>query len=148
MRLDRALKQLPDRAAPATLMPRVLAAIQSRARLPWYRLEWSTWPRVAQASSLAVLSLLLGALTYACLHFPELAAPDAFRTRLDTWVAPLHALWTVVRSLGEVAVALCHGTGGWVCVGLGIMSLIIYLSAVGAGTVFYRLAFRKRGGER
>jgi hypothetical protein len=66
------LQRLPDRPAPVTLMPRVLAAIQAQARLPWYRQPWSTWPHTAQGASLLVLSLLLGALTYACLHFPEL----------------------------------------------------------------------------
>jgi len=147
-RLDRELKRLPDRPAPATLMPRVLAAIQARARLPWYRQDWSTWPRFAQGFSLAVLSLLLGALTYACLHFPELGAPDAFRAQLDTWLAPLVALWTVAQALGGVAVALCSKAGGWVCLGLGIVCLAAYLSAVGAGTMLYRLACGKRGGEQ
>lgn len=146
--LDRALKGLPDRAAPTSLMPRVLAAIQARARRPWYRQEWASWPRTAQGFSLAVLSLLLGALTYACLHFPELAAPDALRTQLDTWLAPLQALWTVARALGEVVVTLCSRTGGWICLGLGFLCLMTYLSAVGAGTMLYRLACGKHGGER
>ena len=146
--LDRELKRLPERPAPTTLVPRVMAAIQARARLPWYRQAWSTWPHFAQGFSLAVLSLLLGALTYACLHFPELGAPDAFRAQLDTWLAPLAALWTVGQSLGDVVVALCSKTGGWICVGLGIMCVTAYLSAVGAGTALYRLACSKRGGER
>jgi len=37
--LDRQLRELPDRPAPTTLMPRVLAAIRARA-LPWYQRTW------------------------------------------------------------------------------------------------------------
>jgi len=146
--LDRALKGLPNRRAPASLMPRVLATIEARARRPWYRQAWSTWPHAAQGLSLAVLSLLLGALTYACLHFPELGAPDAFRARLDTWLAPLAAVWTVVAALGDVAQAVCTKTGGWICIGLGTICVAAYLSAIGAGTALYRLACGRHGGGR
>jgi succinate dehydrogenase/fumarate reductase cytochrome b subunit len=138
--LDGQLKQLPDRPAPASLMPRVLEALRTQAHLPWYRQAWTYWPRLAQASSLLVLSFLLGALTYAALHFPELAAADDLGARLQTWLAPLAALWSVVQALGSVAAALCHKAGGWLCLGLGIASVTAYLSAVGAGTVLVRLA--------
>jgi hypothetical protein len=70
------------------------------------------------------------------------------RTQLETWLAPFAAIWTVVRALGEVALALCSKTGGWVCLGLGIVCVAVYLSAVGAGTMLYRLACGRHGGER
>lgn len=146
--LDRALQRLPDRPAPSTLIPRVLAALEARACRPWYRREWSTWPRPFQGLSLAVLSFLLGALTYACLHFPELAAPDTMESRWNTWVAPWVALWNAGQAMLEVLTGLCQNGGGWFCVGLGVAVLLLYLSTLGAGTMLYRMAWNQRGGKR
>jgi succinate dehydrogenase/fumarate reductase cytochrome b subunit len=146
--LDRELKGLPDRPAPATLVPRVMETIALRSRLPWYRQAWSTWPRSVQASALVLLSFLLGALTYACLHFPELGTPEVFSARVETWLAPLKAAWSVCEALLQAVAALCHKSGGWICIGLGVACLAAYLVAVGAGTMLYRLACSQRGEER
>lgn len=54
--VHQALTRLPAPAAPPTLLPRVLAAIQRR---PWYARAWTTWPRPMQVASLAVLSGLV-----------------------------------------------------------------------------------------
>ena len=42
--ISRELKALPELAAPAALASRVMAAIEQRARVPWYRRSWQTWP--------------------------------------------------------------------------------------------------------
>jgi hypothetical protein len=58
-RVDRALAELPPLAAPDTLLPRVLAAVQSWAERPWYQRAWLTWPMGMQVASVAMLMLLV-----------------------------------------------------------------------------------------
>src|SRR5262245_22022657 len=51
------LRRLPDPLAPATLLPRVLAAVDAWARRPWYARAWFTWPVAWQAASIALVAL-------------------------------------------------------------------------------------------
>ena len=54
-RVDRELKAMPAPEAPATLLPNVMRAVALAAArpTPWYSRAWLTWPRLAQAASLA-----------------------------------------------------------------------------------------------
>ncbi len=49
------LRRLPDPIAPATLLPRVLAAIDAWANRPWYARAWFTWPIGWQVVSVVFL---------------------------------------------------------------------------------------------
>jgi uncharacterized membrane protein YidH (DUF202 family) len=53
--IDRELKRLPTPHAPATLLPRVLAATVAGRPAPWYARAWVTWPLAWQVASLAIL---------------------------------------------------------------------------------------------
>jgi len=53
------LRRLPLPAAPPTLLPRVLAAVEAWARRPWYARTWFTWPIAWQAASVAALAAIL-----------------------------------------------------------------------------------------
>jgi hypothetical protein len=60
--VGRALKQLPSPRAPDTLLPRIVAAVDTSAQRPWYRRAWRTWPlawQVASAVACAALILLI-----------------------------------------------------------------------------------------
>lgn len=57
-RIDRELKALAAPTAPATLVPRVMAAVALADRAPWYSRAWLTWPRAAQAASVLLLAAL------------------------------------------------------------------------------------------
>jgi hypothetical protein len=56
--VDRELRTLPPPAAPRTLLPRVMAAVQI-AGGPWYSRAWLTWPIGWQVASVAVLFAVL-----------------------------------------------------------------------------------------
>jgi len=51
------LAHLPTPAAPATLLPRVMAAVQAWATRPWYERAWATWPLGWQVASLALFAI-------------------------------------------------------------------------------------------
>jgi len=51
------LARLPSPVAPATLLPRVLAAIDTWARRPWYARAWFTWPLGWQVVSVVLVAI-------------------------------------------------------------------------------------------
>lgn len=55
----RELKALPLPRAPHTLVRQVMAAVEQRARRPWYTRVWLTWPLGWQIASAAALLLLV-----------------------------------------------------------------------------------------
>ncbi len=62
--IDLELKRLPRPLAPPTLLPSVLAAIESRLRRPWYQRTWSHWPPLLRLASAAVVGVVLLGLAF------------------------------------------------------------------------------------
>ena len=54
----RCLSRLPGPRAPSSLLPRVLAEVESASRRRWYRRAWPTWPPACKAASAAALCVL------------------------------------------------------------------------------------------
>ena len=78
----RSLRRLPLPAAPSTLLPRVLAAIEACARRPWYARAWLAWPAGWQAASVAAFVALL-ATGYYFLPVALTAAEQAVATAVS-----------------------------------------------------------------
>jgi hypothetical protein len=84
------LRRLPAPLAPATLLPRVLAAVEAWANRPWYARAWFTWPLGWQIASAAALALAV----YGIWNLPPLpsslvATTNAGGVIWRTLVAPL-----------------------------------------------------------
>lgn len=137
--LDRQLRQLPDRPAPASLAPRVLAAVAARARRPWYRQPWFAWPRGAQVLALLVLSGALGSLTYALLHLEDFAAAETLAEQFAAWWAPVEAVRAAAHALVTTLSLLARQVSGTVWVALGGLAVLMYAACLALGTVLYRL---------
>jgi len=142
--LSRELKGLPDRPAPDTLIPRVLAALEERACLPWYQQTWWTWPPAVRLVSLLLFSALLGGLTWVALHAGESVVMAEAGGRFTGWWASLQPAWTVVNSVINALALAIRQTGGWLLVGGVTFCAAMYLSCVGLGTMFYRVAIKNR----
>lgn len=108
--IDRALRTLPYPGAPATLLPRVMAAVTTWAQRPWYERAWFTWPVGLQIASAAALALMVGGLVLGAPAAQSLLAglsQDATTSmfarflggfdRVDATVAGARVLW---RALG------------------------------------------------
>jgi len=87
--LAQELRKLPDREAPATLIPRVMAALQARVRLPWWRRTWWQWPPAAQLLGLLAVSSVLGLITYYATRGWEAALVAGMTQQVQAWLEPL-----------------------------------------------------------
>jgi len=142
--LNRELRNLPDRPAPRTLIPRVMAALQTRAGLPWYRRPWWDWSSGLQALSLLGLSGLLGLATWLAMHAGQIEWMSVLGSELRSWLAPLSPVWSLLSSLAGAVALVLRGISGWICLAGGAFCVVMYLSCVGLGTAFYRVACYRR----
>ncbi len=139
---DQALKQLPARRAPATLAPRVLAALAKQRALPWYRQPWLNWPRHFQVLSLVLFAGLLGAITWFLLpHADALTLANAKQTLSQSEaVRPVSVTMGVLSALGNALVLVLGNLQAWViAAALGALAFL-YFSCLGLGTACWRLA--------
>lgn len=136
--LDRAIKKLPERQAPASLMPVVMARIQSRSALPWHRLPWLQWPLALRAASAVAMGVLLAVLLGLAGQF--------WKADVSPWLDPWrHLAQTVCTAfaaaldsiLGVQPGAGC-GAVRLVLLVVGLLLFAMYLTCIGVGTVVYR----------
>ncbi len=143
-RVHRELRHLPDRRAPATLAPRVMAAIAARQRAPWWQQAWTDWPQGLRLAFLTFSLGLAGALIAAGWQLPQLneltaginhASADVF-ANLKPYLAMVlglgEAVWAILKSAPPHVLWL-----GAAIIGLG------YATCVGLGTLGYRVALNR-----
>ncbi len=141
------LRRLPELSAPPSLLPRVLAALQAEARLPWWRQSWWRWPLAAKVAALAVFLASATALSF--LGASIQPAADSLSTALDERLGIISHLWIALAALGGALETLLLSLAGnpWVlAAGAGCTAL--YLLSIAAGTVLVRYASREAGGLR
>ena len=138
--VHRELRRLPLPAAPHTLLPRVLDAVQAWTRRPWFARPWLTWPAVWQTVSLAALLAIVAggvALTPSAQQWLlDAIAPRASGLtaaaatavqRAETSVTAARVLW---RALGEPLVPYAFAVVALMC-----------LACAAFGTALNRVAF-------
>src|SRR5690349_20449543 len=75
--IHRELRQLPERPAPDTLLPRVLQQIQARAQKRWWQRSWTHWPFAVQLASLPLMLGSVAAATFGLAVLWRLVAAQA-----------------------------------------------------------------------
>jgi len=141
--LAQELRKLPDREAPATLIPRVMAALQARVRLPWWRRTWWQWPPAAQLLGLLAVSSVLGLITYYATRGWEAALVAGMTQQVQAWLEPLRPAWSCLVSLANALALVLRQAGQLVFLAVGACSLAAYVSCVGLGTAVYRVVVRR-----
>ncbi|MHB8520376.1 MAG: hypothetical protein ACYDH9_06425 [Limisphaerales bacterium] len=137
------LRKLPELTAPPALLPRVLAVIQARVALPWWRRSWWDWPLSARAAfaSLVVVSVALLAYLGAPLWAGFAgSAPASFAGR---WVAAVIDSVKSLEPLANAGAVLWRATAQPVIIGLLVVSSLMYLLCLGLGSMFLRVALRR-----
>lgn len=128
-RVDRSLKALPAPTAPATLLPRVMAAVAQVDRSPWYSRAWLAWPRAAQVASALVLALIALAAWW--------AMPVAWAWAGGLWAvgAPIAARVSIV--FDWAATGLAVGQAIW----LVAQPFLLYFALIAAAASLMAAAY-------
>jgi hypothetical protein len=142
--ISRELKALPEVAAPGVLANRVMAALDQRARVPWYRCSWQTWPVVLQTVSLIVLLALFGGLCFGGWQLSQAEATTFTLHRVGEWFSGISMIENTFNVLVNAAVLVVKKLGTGFIITCLVAAGIGYAMCVGLGTVYFRLVFAKR----
>lgn len=140
--IDRELKKLPEIHAPATLIPRVLAAIRAPAR-PWWGRSWMTWPRWWRIGFVALTLALLGGVIFGVPEAVGGISPQPLVAQAKAFLDDLAPLWKLLAALANACWVLVRAVGQLWLWGLVAAGLAAYLTCVSLGTLCYRVAFNK-----
>jgi hypothetical protein len=142
--ISRELKALPELSAPGTLASRVMAAIEQRARVPWYQRSWQTWPVALQATSLVVLLALFGGLCLGGWQLSQTGTATLALHGVGEWFSGLIVIGNTFHVLVNAVLLAVKKLGTGVIVACLAVAGAGYAMCVGVGTVYFRLAFAKR----
>jgi disulfide bond formation protein DsbB len=141
---QRELSRLPDRPAPAGLIPAVLARIQAQSQLPWYHKAWNDWPVGAQAAALALMLASAGLVIFASMQWSGPDLWQAVRGVAEPFLARLEPLGETTSLLNQAFSVLAGKLSQqWLLLGLAIAGLM-YAACLAIGTVCFRLAWSRR----
>jgi hypothetical protein len=136
------LRRLPTPVAPATLLPRVLAAVHGWALRPWYERAWFTWPIGWQVISLAALVGLIGG----CV----VISPSAEQALATTMAARASAVTASLQSaFGHAEAVATAGRILWRALGEPLVPyvftvvLLMCLACVAFGSVLNRVTVER-----
>lgn len=135
------LRALPDRAAPRSLESRVLAAIEARQSLPWWRQSFAHWPMAARGAFLVVTGILAALLIG--LFFRSGVAVDG-KAVVSGPLAVLAQLRTIVGGIGAAGSMVLRSIPSyWLYGGLAVIG-VMYATLLGLGATAYRYFINHR----
>ncbi len=138
------LRNLPPRRAPLTLEFRVLAEIERRAALPWWRKSFGHWPVPAQAGFLVLSTALAAVIVLLGLRLTAGVDQGVFGSVLAQPLAWLEAGKTVVNAIGGFGdIVLRTIPPLWLYGSLAVVATL-YLMLFGLGAAAYKTLFVHR----
>ncbi len=135
--IHKALRALPDRAAPRTLEARVLMAVGRRAALPWWRRSYAQWPVSVRCAFMLLLAAAAAAVYFLSRSNATAQAVGAVAMRIP-WFAFLQSAYeSLAESVRVVSDAIPQTwLYGSVALIAGCYALLIGLAVV-AHRVFF-----------
>lgn len=142
--IHQTLRDLPARRAPRSLEMRVLAELERRAALPWWRKSYAHWPLAARAAF-----VVLGAGVAAAFVFGALSAQAGFDATALTAVFAREFAWVgaglgLARGVGDFAGIVFRSIPPlWLYGGLAFVGAM-YAALFGLGAAAYRTLYVNR----
>jgi hypothetical protein len=138
--VDRALREQPLRHAPRSLEARVLAEIERRAALPWYRKSFGHWPLAARAGFLVASYGFVRIALVVVMVVAEAARSGRFVADLSsvTW---LHSGASIISTIGATGAFVIGAIPtSWLYGGIAL-GVALYCALFGLGAVAYRALY-------
>jgi hypothetical protein len=142
--IHQTLRSLPAHRAPHSLEARVLAAIEARASLPWWKQSFAQWPVAARIAfviaSAGIAKVLLIAAVWVMAGFDSVQFTSAFSTQ-----------FSLFQSISATFAALADSCGAiyrsipplWLYGGLAFVATM-YAALFGLGAAAYRTLYANR----
>lgn len=142
--IHQTLRSLPARRAPHSLEARVLAAIEARASLPWWKQSFARWPMAARIaffiSSAGLAKLALMAAVWVMAGFDGAQFTSAFSTQF-AWLQTASA---AVDGIGNVCGTLYRSIPTLWLYGGAAFVATMYAALFGLGAAAYRTLYANR----
>ncbi len=142
--IHQTLRTLPPRRAPRSLEARVLAAIEARASLPWWRQSYAQWPLAARCVFLllsgGLVKVALMAAIWAMAGFNQAEVANAFSTQFAWLNIFSNALRATVDFGGIVFRSI---PSVWLYAGVAGLAAL-YATLFGLGAAAYRTLYADR----
>ncbi|MCC6414357.1 MAG: hypothetical protein IT582_00385 [Opitutaceae bacterium] len=137
--IHQSLRALPERRAPRSLELRVMAAIEARQALPWWRQSFAHWPQPAKAAFF-VLAGALAAVLFTLVFRTGAGSASSVTGALDL-LAPARRVFNAIADIGA---AVFRGIPPlWLYGGLAFVAAM-YAALVGLGATAYRTLIYQR----
>lgn len=142
--IERSVRDLPLRRAPQQLQARVLAELQRRAALPWWRKQFSYWPASARIAFLA-LCLGLANTTIVVLRWLS-AQPNGIElgSVFKRSVAVVETASSVVQGADAFFTLLLRHIPAPLLYGGLVGVALLYVALFGIGAAAYRTLYARR----
>jgi hypothetical protein len=142
--IARQLQALPVRRAPSGVTTNVLAELQRRAALPWWRKSFLHWPWAARFAFIATC-LALSNVSIAVMRWLSSESGgvqlSAVLSRPVSWTERCLDVVQGIQAFSELL--LRHLPVSWLCGGLLAIGLM-YVVLFGIGTAAYRTLYAQR----
>jgi hypothetical protein len=142
--IHRELEKLPDLQAPEMLASRVMAAIEQRAVLPWYRRPWQAWPTGLQTASFVLLVAFFAALCFGGWKLSQGEIVIVATQQIGEWFSIAGVIWNTLSVLASSLLLLLKQLNPILLTACAVMAFFSYAACVGLGTAFFRYAFVRR----
>jgi hypothetical protein len=142
--ISRELKALPNLQAPGSLAARVMATIEQRQAVPWYRQAWQYWPLPVRAIATLVLVASFSSLCFLSWQFVQTPDFAAASSRVGSWFGSLGTIWNAFGVLKSALFLAVKSVNPAILIGCGVALALGYAMCLGLGTVYVRLGFARR----
>jgi len=138
------LRSLPNRRAPRTLEGRVLAAIEARAALPWWKKSFAQWPIAIRCLFLLIsgglVKVALMATVWVMGDFDRASLSSAFSNQF-AWFERLRNAFAVIA---DYSALVFHSIPPlWLYGSLACLAAV-YVTLFGVGAAAYRTLYANR----
>jgi hypothetical protein len=142
--IERTLRAQPVRRAPQALQARVLAEIERRATLPWWRNTFAHWPIVARASFLIASYGFLRLTLAGAMWVTSAVRASHVASALEPAGRWLHEPANIISVAADVGASVIRAVPPYWLYGGAATALALYAVLFGLGATAYRTLYVKR----